>query len=487
MTLSFDNTFAHELIGFYQHQKPQVTANATLVFCNQKLAECLGIDLNLEKERQNWIDFLSGAKIPPGAEPIAQVYAGHQFGQFSPQLGDGRAVVLGELLDPQGNRFDIALKGSGRTAFSRNGDGKAALAPMLREALISEAMQALGIATTRTLAVVQTPETIVRQKHHPGAILTRVAASHIRIGTFEFFASRQEQDKVSRLIDYTIKRHHPSLAQSENKALALLNATADGLAELIANWMSIGFIHGVMNTDNMSMAGETLDYGPCAFMDSFHPKTVFSSIDHQGRYAYSNQPAIGQWNLARLAEAILPHIDNDKDKAIQKATSSINNYGKKFKRIWQIKMLAKLGINKEEQTNIDLLEDWLSLLQAQKIDFTNAFVALTDAADGDAAGIMGISSNKEAMQAWLARWQTARLHTKNPATGSSMRQISPTIIPRNHLVEAALASAEEGDMQPFNNLFEALQRPYDSSLRNSHFAQPADNEFNEKFRTYCGT
>lgn len=487
MPFHFDNTFARELPGFYQHQQPQAMAHSTLVFSNQSLAESLGLDWNLEQETKIWSDWLSGAQLPPGAEPIAQMYAGHQFGQFSPQLGDGRAVLLGEIIDTQGERFDIAFKGSGRTPFSRNGDGKAALAPMLREALISEAMHALGVATTRTLAVVQTPEMVIREWRHPGAVLTRVAASHIRIGTFQFFSSRQESDKVTQLIDYTLKRHHPSLVDSDNRALALLEATVDGLAELVAHWMSIGFIHGVMNTDNMSMAGETIDYGPCAFMEHYHPKTVFSSIDDHGRYAYGNQPAIGQWNIARLAESILPQIDEDKEKAIEQATQAIDRYGEHFKQVWQTMMHSKIGIKEGDQTSKDLVVHLLELLQAQTIDFTNAFGALADAADGNTNKLIDLSTDTKSMQDWLARWQAIRGQTAHPETGDALRRINPTIIARNHLVEEALASAEEGDMQPFHSLLDAVQNPYNSSLSNSRFAQPAERKFTDQFRTYCGT
>ncbi len=442
---------------------------------NQALALSLGLDPE-QLGSPSGLQVLAGCKAPGGEQPqaIAQAYAGHQFGHFA-ILGDGRALLLGEQLTPNGQRVDIQLKGSGPTPYSRRGDGLAALAPMLREYLISEAMHALGVPTTRSLAVVATDETVYRERPLPGAVLTRVAASHIRVGTFQF-AGMQGNDTLKALADYAIKRHDPDLATTANPYLGLLNRVIERQARLIAQWMLLGFVHGVMNTDNVSIAGETIDYGPCAFMDTYDPGTVFSSIDRQGRYAYGNQPNIGHWNLCRFAESLLPLIDADEAKALELAQEAINTYATRYDTAWRQGMANKLGFA-ERTPDIDLLaEDFLQLLQTTGADYTNSFRVLMRQALPTAFSV------------WQQRWQS--LIEQQPGGLSTaldrMAAANPVIIPRNHLVQAALDAAEQGDTARFDDLLNAYASPYDPAHEGSIYAQPpAANT--APYVTYCGT
>ena len=471
----FDNSYLRDLPGSYLRLAPDVAPAPELVALNLALARDLGLgDL---PQAAAWF---SGAVVPPGADPVAQAYAGHQFGGFSPQLGDGRAHLLGEILDPQGRRFDLQLKGSGHTPFSRGGDGKAAVGPMLREYLISEAMAALGIPTTRSLAVVATGEPIWRDAARlPGAVLARVAASHIRVGTFQFFSARGDVEKLRALLDYTIARHFPEAAGADVPALALFDAVTAAQARLIAQWMGVGFVHGVMNTDNMALSGETIDYGPCAFMEDYAPGTVFSSIDRQGRYAYANQPLILGWNLARQAETLLPFFDPDGDKAVDLANERLGAIAGKYQAEWLAVMRAKLGLDGEDAGDQALAEDFLRAIQG--VDWTLAFHRLAGAAV-DAQDYLPLFEDRRAITDWLPRWR-ARLH---PEAVARMRRVNPVIIPRNHLVEAALEAATAGDMAPFLALLAAVQDPYGDAAGREAFALPAPKGFGA-YVTFCGT
>ncbi len=498
----FDNTYARELSGFYAACLPEDKPEANLLYLNRTLAEDLCLDLNLY-EKSALAELFSGNRLPEGAEPIAQAYAGHQFGHFSPQLGDGRALIIGEVINQQGKRYDICFKGSGRTPFSRGGDGKAAIGPMLREVLIGEGMHALGVPTTRALAVAATGEPVYRDKVLPGAVLTRVAASHIRIGTFQFFAARGEHDRVKRLADYTIARHCPALLGKTDSYLEFLRFATAGQAALVAQWMSLGFIHGVMNTDNVSIAGETIDYGPCAFMEAYDPNAVFSSIDGQGRYAYRNQPLIAQWNLARLAETLLPLLSDDEHRAISLAKEVLESFPETYRHNWMEIMCAKLGLRggKDQDLLADtaLLDEWLALLHTDKVDYTLAWRRLADAAEGRLSELRELFSEQKALDAWLAKWQTrcAEVDRRSVSMngidaaqrrGHAMREVNPWLIPRNHHVEEALAAAsDEHDLDPFEELLVALQRPYDEDLKLAKFAEPADASFTAGYRTFCGT
>jgi serine/tyrosine/threonine adenylyltransferase len=400
--IAFDNTYAHDLPGTYLAQAPDTPPAPRLLRLNAGLAEELSLDPDhLQTHAAAWF---SGQTLPPGADPIAQAYAGHQFGGFSPQLGDGRALLLGEVIDRHGNRRDIALKGSGRTPFSRGGDGKAAIAPVLREYLIAEAMHAMGVPTSRALAAVATGETIYRETSLPGAVLTRVAASHIRIGTFQFFAARGDTAKVKALADYTIARHYPDLS-AENPYLALFDAVTHRQTRLIALWMGLGFIHGVMNTDNMTLSGETIDYGPCAFMEAYAPGTVFSSIDHQGRYAYANQPLILAWNLARLAETLLPLFDPDQDRAVDLANDRLTAIATGYRAAWTDVMRAKLGLDGAHPEDATLADDLLAAMAGQGADWTLTFRRLATATTGDASLVTPLFTDPTALKEWLPRWQ----------------------------------------------------------------------------------
>jgi uncharacterized protein YdiU (UPF0061 family) len=524
---AFDNTYVRDLEGCYVRWQPSPVPAARLLYLNRPLAHQLGLDAHALAGPAG-AGLFAGDELPPGAEPIAQAYAGHQFGQFSPQLGDGRALLIGEVIDRAGVRRDIAFKGSGRTPFSRGGDGKAAVGPMLREVLIGEAMHALGIPTTRALAVAATGEPVYRDRVLPGAVLTRVAASHLRVGTFQYFAARGDVDALRRLLAYAIARHDPALADAPQPALELLRAVMQRQARLIAQWMNVGFIHGVMNTDNMTISGETIDYGPCAFMEAYDPQTVFSSIDHQGRYAYGNQPRIAQWNLARLAEALLPLMaDGDDEPAIERAvadaTSVLEAFPAAFDAALRAGQRAKLGLadpaasmpgqaqGPDQAQADDLIDSWLQLLQRQQVDWTLAWRHLADAAEGDEATLTSLFSDTDALAAWLGRWRalcaredadSAKMSDANAtrpgdavvsagpaaqARAAAMRAVSPWIIPRNHHVEEALTAATQGDLVPFERLLAALQCPYTADASVSVYAQPAPAEVTERYRTFCGT
>jgi uncharacterized protein YdiU (UPF0061 family) len=488
----FDNTYARELPGFYAPWQPAQVPAPRLLFLNDTLADELGLDAAALRSPEGAALF-AGNQLPEGAEPIAQAYAGHQFGGFSPQLGDGRALLLGELIDCQGRRRDIAFKGSGRTPFSRGGDGKAAVGPMLREVLIGEAMHALGIPTTRALAVAATGEQVFREGPLPGAVLTRVAASHLRVGTFQFFLAKGELEKLRQLADYTIARHDPALAGRPDRYMALLRAVAERQAALIAQWMGVGFIHGVMNTDNMTISGETIDYGPCAFMEAYDPAAVFSSIDHGGRYAYANQPGIARWNLARLAETLLPLVAQEDDEgavqqAVAQATEVIDAFPGEYQRRWLAAWRHKLGLAAplDEAADTRLAEAWLRLLQEHAVDFTLAARYLAGAAAGDEAPLRALFAAADGgpagITAWLAQWQA-----RGPHDAAALRAANPRIIPRNHRVEEALAAATEGDLAPFESLLAALRRPFDDDPALARYAEPAPAALTAGYRTFCGT
>jgi serine/tyrosine/threonine adenylyltransferase len=486
---AFDNTYARELEGFYVTWKATQVARPGLVKLNRELAEELGLDA-AALDSEEGARIFAGNEIPEGAVPLAQAYAGHQFGGFVPQLGDGRALLLGEVIDRNGCRRDVQLKGSGRTPFSRAGDGRAALGPVLREYLIGEAMHALGIPTTRALAAVLTGEPVFREEGPlPGAVLTRVAASHIRVGTFQFFAARGEQAKVGRLADYVIERHYPELKGHVNPYLGLLERVCDSQAALIASWMHVGFIHGVMNTDNMAISGETIDYGPCAFMDHYDPSTVFSSIDTHGRYAYANQPRIAQWNLARFVETLLPLIDTDGKRAIARATEVVNAFPEQYERHWLKGIRAKLGLFTEDEADLNLATGFLAAMEGKNVDYTLAFRYLADAVLGREEPIRALFADPSAYDVWSGHWR-ARLAREAVAPlvrAQAMRRASPAFIPRNHRVEEALSAAvERGDYAPFATLLNILSRPFDDQPEYAAFAEPAP-EGQGCYRTFCGT
>ncbi len=468
MTISFDHSYARDLPGTYLRVPPDSAPAPRLLLLNQTLADDLGLTL----DPADVVRWFSGAEVPPGADPIVQAYAGHQFGGFSPQLGDGRAHLLGEVLAPGGQRFDIQLKGSGRTPFSRGGDGKAAIGPMLREYLISEFMAAAGVPTTRSLAVVATGEQIWRETKLPGAVLTRVAASHLRVGTFQFFAARGDHDKVKALADYAIARHYPDLAAADRPYLAFLDAVIARQARLIAGWMGLGFIHGVMNTDNMAISGETIDYGPCAFMEGYAPGTVFSSIDHQGRYAYANQPQILGWNLARLAETLVPLLDPDPDRAVDLANDRLTGIAGHYRTEWTRVMRRKLGLFGEDAGDAALADDLMTAMTGA--DWTLTFRRLADE-----AALRSLFEDFRAMEAWLPRWRARAGEGAAQRTAAS----NPAVVPRNHKVEEALSAATEGEMAPFQALLSAIQEPFTAT---EAFTLPAPTGFGA-YVTYCGT
>ena len=477
----FDNTYSKLPKSFLENIKPVPVKDPKLIILNKNLAEQLNLDFSKFSDT-DLAQMFSGNSLPEGSETIAQAYAGHQFGHFT-MLGDGRAVMLGEHLDKENKRFDIQFKGSGRTSFSRSGDGRAVLGPMLREYIISEAMHALNIPTTRSLAVVSTGEEVVREQMLPGAILTRVASSHIRVGTFQYIAATQNADDLKTLFNYTIDRHYPEIKDSKTKALDLLNLLMQKQCELVINWMRVGFIHGVMNTDNMTVSGETIDYGPCAFMDQYHPQTVFSSIDQNGRYSYNNQPRITKWNIARFAECIIPLIDQDEQKAISIATETINNFEKLYEEKWLNMMRDKLGLFGEDKDDKHLIFELLTWMENNKADFTNTF-----------CNLMQIQSIKDPIYQnqeylnWTAKWKK-RLEKNN--TGKEkylelMRSVNPIFIPRNHKVEEALKDASENKLETLNQLLEVIKYPYKDNGMLMDYQQPMPNE-NGNYKTFCGT
>jgi uncharacterized protein YdiU (UPF0061 family) len=488
--LPLENSYARLPDRFYARLAPTQVRAPRLVKLNESLARELGLDPDYLASPEG-VDILAGNRVPTGSEPLAMAYAGHQFGGFSPQLGDGRAILLGEVIDRNGQRRDIQLKGSGPTPFSRRGDGRAALGPVLREYIIGEAMYALDIPTTRALAAVSTGEEVMREKALPGAVLTRVAASHIRVGTFQFFAVRHDAEGLKALVDYVIERHYPDLADAENRAAALLVRVIDKQAELIARWMLIGFIHGVMNTDNMAISGETIDYGPCAFMDTYDPATVYSSIDEHGRYAYGNQPVIGQWNLSRLAEALLPVIDEDREKAVDIAQEAINSYPAKFEAAFLAGYRKKLGLSTVEDGDAALAKSLMDVMAANKADFTLTFRALSEAA-GDLAGetkLRALFEDGTALDDWLVDWRArlAREDGDPSERAAAMKAVNPAFIPRNHLVEEALSAAvDKGDLAPFEKLIRVLSRPFDDQPDVPEYALPPRPEQVVR-ATFCGT
>ncbi len=446
-----------------------------MVVLNRPLAKELGLDADLLGNAA----WFAGNELPPGAEPLAQAYAGHQYGHFT-MLGDGRAILLGEQMTPGGRRFDIQLKGPGPTTFSRRGDGRAALGPMLREYIISEAMHALGIPTTRSLAVVTTGEPVYREEKLPGAVLTRVAASHIRVGTFEYAAARGEKAALQALADYTLRRHYPEVVEAEQPYVAFLEAVIERQAALIARWQFVGFIHGVMNTDNMALSGETIDYGPCAFMEAYDPATVFSSIDRHGRYAYGQQPHIAQWNLARLAETLLPLLHEDEGKAVEVANEAIASFEHRFKHHWLAGMRSKLGLFTEESDDLGLILSLLDWMQQTKADFTNTFRDLS-------SGAVGTLSQDTGFLDWEQRWRDRLSRQPQPKEEvvERMQRHNPAFIPRNHKVEEALAAAvDAGDLSVMERLLGVLARPYDYSQEHPEYGVPSNSE---SYRTFCGT
>ena len=478
------HSYADLPAAFWQPAAPTPVAAPRLLAWNTALASKLGLDPALESVADR---LFSGNELPEGARPIALAYAGHQFGHFVPQLGDGRATLLGEVLAPDGQRYDIQLKGSGPTPFSRRGDGRAAIGPVLREYLVSEAMAALGVPTTRALAAVATGEHVLRDQVLPGAVLTRVAASHVRVGTFQFFAARGDDQAVRTLADHVIARHYPELADADDRYLALLRAVAGRQAALVAAWLQVGFIHGVMNTDNMAVSGETIDYGPCAFLDAYDPAKVFSSIDRNGRYAYANQPPIAQWNLARLAECLLPHFQRQGDEGVADAREAIEAFAGQFGAAWLAGFRRKLGLATEAADDEALVRDFLSALEAVQADFTLSFRALAVAAGDPGFDELPALPKTPAMDAWLERWRTrCGNEGGSDELAQRLKAANPAVIPRNHRVEAALSAAAAGDLAPFNGLLEAVRRPYDDAPAQRGFmAAPAAGE--QVLQTFCGT
>ncbi|UJW74341.1 protein adenylyltransferase SelO [Rhizobium sp. SL42] len=485
--IAFDNSYSRLPDHFFRPAKPAAAAQPQLIRYNQALADQLGIALDAG-DTARLAQIFSGQILPVGAEPIAMAYSGHQFGHFNPQLGDGRALLLGEVIDGEGRRRDIQLKGAGPTAFSRNGDGLAALGPVLREYIVSEAMAALGIPTTRALAAVLTGEPVIREAVLPGAVFTRVAASHIRVGTFQYFAARGDTDGVKTLADHVIARHYPEVASAENSYAAMLSVISARQAELIARWLSVGFIHGVMNTDNVAVSGETIDFGPCAFLDEYDPKKVFSSIDQRGRYAYANQPGIGQWNIARLAECLLPLLDEDEEKAVELANGVLSRFGDIFQAAWLEAFRAKLGLAGESDQDRTLVSDLLELMQKGEADFTLTFRALGKVAGGaDHAGLQARFADPTGLSDWLVRWHSriddGRSRTEIQAR---MEAVNPALIPRNHRIEEAIQAAIYNDFSFFHRLTEALQAPFVDDPDVADLREPPKPE-ERVTRTFCGT
>jgi uncharacterized protein YdiU (UPF0061 family) len=485
----FSNTYAEQLSDLAVSWSPANVREPKLIQLNEDLARELQLD-PAKLRTDEGLSILSGNQVPDGATPIAQAYAGHQFGGFSPQLGDGRALLLGEVLDVHGKRRDIAFKGSGRTPFSRGGDGKATLGPMLREHLIGEAMHALGIPTTRVLAVVTTGERVERTEWLPGALITRVASSHIRVGTFQYVAAQGDLEKLRRLTSFVIERHYPDLPTEPNRYLNLLRAVIDRQAALIARWMNVGFIHGVMNTDNMTLSGETIDYGPCAFVESYSPRAVFSSIDRNGRYAFGNQPTIAKWNLARFAETLLPLIDENESESIAKATAALSDFDALYQGHWLAGVRAKFGITEKASSDLTLAKDWFALLESQSVDFTCAHRWLADAAAGEEGALRKALGDAPEASAWLGEWR-ARLNqdtVTRAARSQSMRAVSPVYIPRNHKVEEALkAAVYEGDLKPYEHLLLVVTAPFADNDAWAEYSTPAEAAVTARYQTFCGT
>jgi uncharacterized protein YdiU (UPF0061 family) len=496
---AFDNTFVRDLEGLYERWEPERSSRPRYLAFNAPLAAELGLDV-AALEGADGLAVLAGNAVPDGAQTVAQAYAGHQFGAFVPRLGDGRALLLGEIVTPDGRRVDLHFKGSGRTPFARGGDGKAAVGPMLREYVISEAMHALGVPTTRSLAVVATGDDVLRETTLPGAVLTRVAASHLRVGTFQYAAQRGDVGLVRRLADYAIARHYPEAAEADHRYLAFFTAVVEAQASLIARWMLVGFVHGVMNTDNMAISGETIDYGPCAFMEGFSPATVFSSIDQAGRYAYGNQPHLAQWNLARLAEPLVPLIDEDSELAVEALTTILSTFPERYSRHWLEGMRAKLGLegaarpddaaappaDPEADPEATLIADYFGLLDAGRVDFTLGFRGLSGVLTGADPSLRDRFADGAAFDAWVARWRTLLGERDPQDVAAAIDRVNPLYIPRNERVEEALAAATAGDVEPFDRLVAVIRRPFDVQEGAEEYARPAELG-GMPYRTFCGT
>jgi uncharacterized protein YdiU (UPF0061 family) len=476
-----EDRFSRELPEMALRWQAEAAPDPRLLVLNEALATQLGIDPAWLRSSDG-VGLLLGALVPDGAAPVAQAYAGHQFGGFVPRLGDGRALLLGELVDADGHRRDLHLKGSGRTPFARGGDGLAAVGPMLREYVVSEAMHALAIPTTRSLAVVATGRPVQRETPLPGAVLARIASSHLRVGSFQYAANSGDLGLLRRLADHAIARHHPAAAQAEHPYLALFEAVISAQAQLVAQWMLVGFVHGVMNTDNMTISGETIDYGPCAFMEAYDPVTVFSSIDYAGRYAYGNQPAVAEWNLARFAETLLPLFADDGEMAVALATDSLGGFRRQYDAAWSAGMRAKLGLpdGVDDVVAEPLVDGLFALLQQSHVDYTSFFRHLGRAAHGDAEPARGLFIDVAGFDDWLARWRALG------PDSDAMDRMNPIYIPRNHLVEEALAAATNGDLDPLDGLLTAVAAPYDERPGLERYARPAPEDFGD-YRTFCGT
>ncbi|MGM1030063.1 MAG: protein adenylyltransferase SelO [Actinomycetota bacterium] len=481
-TLELGTSFARELPELAVPWRAEEAPDPTLLVLNAQLAGELGLDAEALREADG-IRLLIGGAVPDGATPVAQAYAGHQFGAYSPRLGDGRALLLGELVDEHGTARDLHLKGSGRTPFARGGDGLAAVGPMLREYVVSEAMHALGIPTTRSLAVVGTGRFVRRDELLPGAVLTRVASSHLRVGTFQYARATGDLELLRRLADHAIRRHAPEAADADEPYLALLQSVCAAQAALVAQWMLVGFVHGVMNTDNMTISGETIDYGPCAFMESFDPATVFSSIDHRGRYAYGNQPAVAQWNLARFAETLLPLLAEDQERAVELALAELEAFAEQYSAAWSAGMRAKLGLpdGVDLEAASAVATALPPMLQGSQVDVTSFFRGLSGVVRGRRDPVRDLFVDREAFDAWAQRW------LELDPDADAMDRVNPVYIPRNHLVEEALEAATEGDLEPFGRLLDAVSRPLDERPGLERYAAPSPERSFRAYRTYCGT
>ncbi|WP_291378583.1 protein adenylyltransferase SelO [Demequina sp.] len=481
LAVAFSDRFAQDLPEMGTPWEAQEVVDPSLLALNEPLADELGLDPAVLRSPDGLL-LMTGNLVPEGAAPVAQAYAGHQFGHYSPRLGDGRALLLGEVTDNEGRLRDIHLKGSGRTPFARAGDGQAVVGPMLREYVLSEAMHALGIPTTRSLAVVSTGKTVLRETRLPGALLARVASSHLRVGTFQYARATGDLDLLRRLADHAIVRHYPDAAQAEHPYRALLRGVIDAQASLVARWMLVGFVHGVMNTDNMTISGETIDYGPCAFMEAYDPGAVYSSIDHAGRYAYGNQPVVAEWDLARFAEALLPLLHDDQEQAAAIATEALGHFSREYSTHWSRGAKAKIGLRDdvEDQTASELVQDLLELLHRHEVDYTTLFRSLSAAVSGAPEPARALFADPAAFDAWMRRWTPLR------PDAELMNEVNPVYIPRNHLVEEALTAATAGDLDPLHRLLTAVTHPYDERPGLERYAAAAPEEFGA-YRTFCGT
>ncbi len=494
--IPFSNTYTHLGEAFYQSAPPAQAQQPSLLLWNDTLAEQLLLSDELRNNSDLQADYFSGSLLPEGAEPVALAYCGHQFGHLNPQLGDGRAHLLGEVLNKDGQRVDIQLKGSGRTAFSRQGDGRCALGPALREFIMSEAMFYLGVPTTRCLAVVATGEEVYREDVKPGAVVTRIAASHIRVGTFQYFAIRDDIESLNNLLDYAIERHYPQIAGSENEALAFLEAVMQKQIELVVAWMRVGFIHGVMNTDNSAISGETIDFGPCAMLGAYDPGTVYSSIDHGGRYAFGNQPTIALWNITRLAECLLPLIDKDEKQAVEKAKGVLEQFHSDFESNYFTMFANKLGFEQPQDKDIECIVELMELMKNQQMDYTQAFVALSDSLknniESNTSALQENSKSKEIVNKlgdWHSTWRQLleEKHIEPSSAVDLMQKSNPVVIPRNHHVEAVLKDCEEsGSTQAIKDFLLVLRSPY-QSLPTTHLYQDSPDDGDKYYQTFCGT